>query len=65
MKFRCYKNDEGNWAAHMVDAETGEPIGPEVVSPDHEISVFNLGAMYGYIQNGCAKTLDMINLWED
>jgi len=27
MKFRCYKNDEGNWAAHMVDAETGEPIG--------------------------------------
>jgi hypothetical protein len=47
MKLRCYKNDEGNWIAHMVDIRTGEQVGPEVVTDDPDTSLFNLGVMYG------------------
>jgi len=60
MKFRCYKNDEGNWAAHMVDTQTGEQVGPEVVTDDPETSMFQLGFMYGAHQNRFARTLDKI-----
>jgi len=51
MKFRCYKNEDGMWAAHMVDTQTGEQIGPEVVSYNNEMAVFQLGLMYGGQQN--------------
>jgi hypothetical protein len=51
MKFRCYKNDEGNWAAHMVDTQTGEQVGPEVVTDDPDTAMFKLGFMYNVQQN--------------
>jgi hypothetical protein len=35
----------------MVDTQTGEQIGPEVVSDDNEMAVFQLGVMYGGQQN--------------
>jgi hypothetical protein len=60
MKLRCYKNEDGKWAAHMVDTQTGEQIGPEVVSDDPETSVFQLGLMYGAYQNKFARPLDEI-----
>jgi len=60
MKVRCYKNDEGNWAAHMVDIKTYEQVGPEVVTDDPETSVFQLGFMYGAHQNRFARSLEKI-----
>jgi hypothetical protein len=60
MMFRSYKNDEGNWAAHMVDPQTHEQVGPEVVTDDPETSVFQLGFMYGAHQNRFARTLEKI-----
>jgi hypothetical protein len=60
MKFRCYKNEEGMWAAHMRDPQTYEQIGPEVVTDDPETSVFQLGFMYGAHQNRFARTLEKI-----
>jgi hypothetical protein len=60
MKLRCYKNEDGKWAAHMVDTQTGEQVGPEVVSDDPETSVFQLGLMYGAYQNKFARPLDEI-----
>ncbi|NBW20925.1 MAG: hypothetical protein EBR82_74485 [Caulobacteraceae bacterium] len=60
VKLRCYKNDEGDWAAHMVDSKTDEQIGPEVVTDDPDTSVFQLGVMYGAHQNRFARPLDMI-----
>jgi hypothetical protein len=54
MKLRCYKNEDGMWAAHMVDTQTGEQVGSEVVSDDNETAVFKLGLMYGGQQNKLA-----------
>jgi hypothetical protein len=51
MKLHCYKNEEGMWAAHMRDPQTYEQIGPEVVTDDPEISVFELGFIYGMQQH--------------
>lgn len=62
MKLRCYKNDEGNWAAHMVDTQTGEQVGPEVVTDDPEISVFELGFIYGMQQHKLDQSPFVITL---
>jgi hypothetical protein len=47
MKLRCYKNDDGMWAAHIVDTQTYEQVGLEVVTDDPETAIFGLGVMYG------------------